>query len=268
MWAVISASVIGTAHETNENPCQDSCHFLRVRIAEEEVLLAAVADGAGSASLSQVGSSEAVRHLLGMVVSDTASVATIDAAQVKDWFRGVLQHLNAVADRESVPLGELACTLLLAIVWRNGAVFAQIGDGAWVVERGGQLEAGTWPHMGEYANVTVFVTTKGVLEFEAQSDTSQFQFRRLDGPIDAIAGFTDGLQSLALDYARRTPFEPFFRGMFTPLRAVEDEMQLLVPLRQLLASEVITSRTDDDKTLVLGVWREPLPAVNRDGTEE
>jgi hypothetical protein len=268
MWAVVSASVIGTSHETNATPCQDSCQVVRSRIAEQDVLLIAVADGAGSASHSQIGSREAVEHLLKVVVRDAPNLASMNAAQARGWFHEVLEHLTRVADQGSISLNDLACTLLLAVVWPHGAVFAQVGDGAWVAECNGQLQAATWPPAGEYANITVFVTSKGALHVDEQDNAAHFQFRRLDGPIGAIAGFSDGLQSLALDYARRAPFEPFFHKVFAPLRTVEDETQLIVPLRQLLASEVINSRTDDDKTLVLGVWRGPATMSNSDGIME
>lgn len=264
MWAVVSASVVGTSHETNSTPCQDSCHFIRSRIGTDDVLLAAVSDGAGSASHSKLGSSEAVQHLLKLVSQEEIDLAAISEEQVRRWYGSVLDHLVNVGQRESVAVGDLACTLLLAIAWRNGAVFAQVGDGAWIIERKGQLVAGTWPETGEYANVTVFLTTKNALVPSPQGEIQHLQFRRLDGPIDAVAGFTDGLQALALDYGRQVPFERFFMTMFTPLRAASDETQLIEPLEQLLASEVITSRTDDDKTLLLGVWREPIdePAPN------
>lgn len=258
MWTIVSASVIGTSHEANVTPCQDACHLMRAKIGADDVLLAAVSDGAGSASHSQIGSSEAVQHLLKLVTREVIDPAAISEEQVRSWYRGVLDHLTGVGERESVALGELACTLLMAVVWRNGAVFAQVGDGAWIIEQGGQLIAATWPETGEYANVTVFLTTRDALVPDDQGAFRHLQFRRVDGPIDAVAGFTDGLQALALDYARQAPFERFFKTMFTPLRAAADETQLIAPLQQLLASEVITSRTDDDKTLVLGVWREPL----------
>ena len=267
MWAVVSASVIGTSHEAGGTICQDSCHVLRSRIAENDVLLIAVSDGAGSASHSHVGSRESVQHLLRVVNRDAPELSEIDANKVKGWFQEVLEHLVGVADRESVALGDLACTLLLAAVWPNGAAFAQVGDGAWIVDKGGQLIAATWPDVGEYANVTVFVTTKGALHMDEEGNAAHLQFRRLDGPIDAIAGISDGLQSLVLDFARKCPSEPFFRKIFDHLRAADDETQMIAPLHQLLASDVINSRTDDDKTLVVGVWRDTAAALC-DGTPE
>lgn len=248
MWAAVSASVIGTSHEATGAPCQDACHVLRMRAGEDDLLLAAIADGAGSASHSQIGSSEAVQHLLRLISQSGVKATEIHELEVRGWYQEVLEHLKLVAERESVLVGDLACTLLLAVVWRDGAVLGQIGDGAWVLERDGSLVAATWPETGEYANVTVFLTTQGALD--------HLQFNRLDGKITGVAGFTDGIQSLTLDYAERTPAVRFFNSMFNPLRASADETELIAPLRQMLRSEVICSRTDDDKTLLLGVWRE------------
>ncbi|MCU0784620.1 MAG: protein phosphatase 2C domain-containing protein [Verrucomicrobia bacterium] len=271
MWAAVSASVIGTSHEATGAPCQDACHVLRLRIGDEEVLLAAIADGAGSASHSQIGSSEAVQHLLKLVAQPALILANINQDEFRGWYEAVLEHLKSVAGREGTSVSELACTLLLAVVWKGGAVFGQIGDGAWVLEKDGALVAGTWPETGEYANVTVFLTTQGALD--------HLQFQRIEGKISGVAGFTDGIQSIVLNYGNKTPHAPFFNAVLSPLRNSADETELTVPLQQMLASEVITSRTDDDKTLVLAVWREPgaegkpgaevKPAeVNSDGTAE
>ena len=163
--------------------------------------------------------------------------------------KGALDHLHEVAKREETGLSELACTLLLAISGKAGAVFAQIGDGAWVVERDGSLVAATWPQTGEFANITTFLTSKGALD--------TMQFARLEGNISALAGFTDGLQGIALNFAERQPHTPFFAPMFDSVRGCNDATDLIAPLRGFLASEAVTGRTDDDKTLVLACWCEP-----------
>ena len=57
-WTVLGDSVIGTSHRTRSTPCQDA-----FRIAtfgpSAEWLVVAVADGAGSASRSEVGATMA-----------------------------------------------------------------------------------------------------------------------------------------------------------------------------------------------------------------
>src|SRR5262245_27228400 len=150
MWAAISACVIGTSHEATGTPCQDACHVARLKVGDEDVLLAAVADGAGSASHSQIGSSEAVQHILNLQMQAEVDLAAINGEQMRGWFQATLEHLKTVAERESVSVCELSCTLLLAIVWKNGAVFGQVGDGAWVLEKSGEWMVGTWPETGEF----------------------------------------------------------------------------------------------------------------------
>jgi serine/threonine protein phosphatase PrpC len=61
-WRVVGASVVGTAHEKTGQPCQDAHGW---RILPDNVLIAAVADGAGSAALGEIGAQVAVRAVLG-----------------------------------------------------------------------------------------------------------------------------------------------------------------------------------------------------------
>jgi hypothetical protein len=181
----------------------------------------------------------------------------ITQEQVRAWMQEVLNYLTVVSERERLPLNQLACTLLLGIVAPTGAVFAQIGDGAWVVEKDGELVPATWPQNGEYANITTFITTESAL--------NSMYFVRLTGTISAVAGFSDGLQALALCFATRQAHAPFFKPMFDSVRACNDETDLIVPLRGFLASEFVNSRTDDDKTLVLACWSEPGGAFDEVG---
>lgn len=254
MWRVVSASVVGTSHERVGTPCQDACDFLRLNINDEELLLIAVADGAGSAILSHVGAAEAVRQLLAVIRRAPLEFKMVTEDQARGWMQEVLNHLGTVAKREVTPVSQLACTLLLGIIAKTGAVFVQIGDGGWVVEKDGELVPGTWPQHGEFVNVTTFITTEFALE--------TMQFVRVEGKISAVAGFTDGMQTLALNFAARRAHTPFFKPMFDSVRACDDETSLIAPLRGFLASETVSARTDDDKTLVLACWREPEGACD------
>ena len=260
MWSFIKASVEGTSHNSAGVPCQDACDAFRLKDGDDSVLVAAIADGAGSAEHSELGARAAVDHLLKVACPEAVGADCLNEQLVRAWYQGTLEHLEGVAVREFIPVKDLACTLLLAVVWKNGAVLAQIGDGAWVLEKDGELMAGTWPENGEFANVTVFLTSQGAFE--------HLQFKRIEGRMSAVAGFTDGIQSLALDFGARIPGVRFFNAMFSSLRSSSDATELLAPLRNLLESEMICSRTDDDKTLVLGVWRDaetaPLEVKNEE----
>jgi hypothetical protein len=170
-------------------------------------------------------------------------VAEITVDDVTAWLRATLEYLGEVAEEQHVERGELACTALLAILGERAAVFAQIGDGAWVARRQGLVEVVTWPLTGEYANQTKFITSPDALQC--------LQFKKCEGPLDGVGGFTDGVQSLALRYADKTAHGPFFEPMFTGLKCCEDSTSLKGPLMAFLSSEVVNERTDDDKTLVI-----------------
>ena len=76
-----------------------------------------------------------------------------------------------------------------------------------------------------------------------------------DEVLDA-ALLSDGLQLLALDYAHRAAHRPFFAPFLQALRSAP-QGELTVPLAEYLASEAISRRTDDDRTLVLATRRFP-----------
>jgi hypothetical protein len=82
------------------------------------------------------------------------------------------------------------------------------------------------------------------------------QFKILIEPLSAVAGFSDGLQNVALHFASRSVHRPFFEGKFRALETTDDETSLLAPLMEFLASPALEERTDDDKTLVLACRQE------------
>ncbi len=106
-----------------------------------------------------------------------------------------------------------------------------------------------WPQSGEYANQTWFITEPNFEE--------ALLLDVVEGPIDRLAMFTDGLQRLALHEATRSVHAPFFIPLFDRLASVSDAALLEQPLRKWLDSEAINQRTDDDKTLLLTMRASP-----------
>lgn len=133
-------------------PCQDFSDYLRCQIGGEAALVIGISDGAGSAALSHLGSQEAVAALLRQATSCERAIADISREDVPTWFASTLAHLKEVADREKIETKDLACTVLVAVLGERHAVFAQIGDGAWIAETNGVFGAVTWPQNGEFAN--------------------------------------------------------------------------------------------------------------------
>ena len=82
------------------------------------------------------------------------------------------------------------------------------------------------------------------------------QFKAVREPLSAIAGFSDGLQDVALHFASRSVHAPFFESKFEVLGTTDDETSLKAPLIEFLLSAALGERTDDDKTLVLACRQE------------
>ncbi len=255
-WRYAFASVAGTSHSRGDVPCQDAsvCQVFATA-AGAPVLVALVADGAGSASRSAAGAQLACALLLeeiATLLQTGESIARMDRDFVVAW----LTHFqHAVAERAEAEGGtsrDFACTLLAAIVSDEAAIFFQVGDGAIVVADPDEPDEYGWifwPQRGEYENVTVFITDPRAAEYlEHEIGTRSFP---------EIALFTDGLQRLALHFASASVHNPFFRPIFPPLRAGSPGYlpELSAALARFLDSPAVNGRTDDDKTLVLATRR-------------
>jgi len=246
MWKLLYDSIVGTSHHGSGAECQDSCFATPLNHNGETFLIVVCSDGAGSAKESKIGSALACRIIAKKTtefVKANGLLANVNFDVVSAWVRAVRDALTSSAVEKELPIRELACTLLCAIIGQNAAVFVQIGDGAIIILDGGNYRPVFWPQSGEYQNTTFFVTDS---EFE-----SRIQHELIERPLDEVALFTDGLQMLALNYAEKKAHAPFFLPMFASLRSAEDATELAVPFRQFLDSPLVNARTDDDKTLVL-----------------
>jgi len=78
-----------------------------------------------------------------------------------------------------------------------------------------------------------------------------------------IAIMTDGLQSLALDYAGESVHEPFFRrdvpAAATGRRGQGSSPPSRSPWKEFLSSDRVRLRTDDDVSLILATCGSPAP---------
>ena len=246
MWKAINDSVAGTSHHRTDTVCQDASFVTAWQHENESFLILACADGAGSAAKSEIGSKLACKSV-GKSATEffEAGGRLGDGAEevLRKWIVGAREEIEAEATGLGVAPRALACTLLLAIVGEQAAWFAQIGDGAIVSFHEDEYHPVFWPQAGQYPNETFFLTDSEYKK-NIQSETHAHR-------IDEIAMFSDGLQTLALNFATKSAHQPFFSPMFDALRQTVDPTDLNVPLITFLNSEAINDRTDDDKTLIL-----------------
>ncbi len=257
-WRSVGASVTGTSHLRTGGVCQD---FHAWRDLGRAGRLAVVADGAGSARLGGVGAETAVRAACealensapgtdGAELSDGAASAKARALACVEAARGALE---ASAAERGCPLRELACTLLLVVILDEHIGVAHVGDGAIVARQpGGGMFCLTTPSKAEYANETTFLTSDCFRDDLRAFATTE--------PLDALALFSDGLEQIALKLVRAEPHPAFFEPLWAFLANCGDSGAAQASLEQFLRHPRVTSRTDDDLTLVLVLRDDRVPA--------
>jgi hypothetical protein len=249
-WQFAAGQQRGSSHEATGGVCEDA---YSVRLPAPDLLVIAVADGAGSAQHAQTGATAASERGAAQLCARLESAgATLDDLTLEEILReamGVaLEAIQEEAVLRQVSDRELATTLILVIAHPEFIAAAQIGDGATVIaDASGEILSLTVPAPGEYINEVVFLTSVNAIQ------AAQVKIRR--GRANRVAVFTDGLQMLGLQWPEFAPHEGFFTPLFDFIAGAADELQATKELETFLSSEKIAALTDDDQTLVLAALR-------------
>jgi hypothetical protein len=246
MWQAIGASARGTSHLKAETPCQDA-HGYR---ALPQAIVAAVADGLGSAAQSHLGADTAVKAALDWLEQHLSNPAThpSDEAGWQDLlaatFAASRQALIACAEDRDQPIQALATTLMVVIWTADWLAVGQIGDGAVVLYgQDDTITTAITPQRGEFVNETFPLTQANALD--------GVEYRVVQMPLRAVSLLTDGLQTLSMNVVTGQPYRPFFLPFFEALAKPVDTEAVSEQLRQFLESPRVCRKTDDDKTLVI-----------------
>jgi serine/threonine protein phosphatase PrpC len=158
-WRALALSRRGRSH-ANVGKCRED--DVAVRVVSEQMLAVAMADGAGSAALSRLGSHLAVEAAI-QTLDAGILVLTPEALQTRLAQAALAANaaLHGAAVRYGVGLNELATTLLLSVLVPGPqALLAclQIGDGAIAACDGSRIYPLSNPDRGDYASQTTFVS--------------------------------------------------------------------------------------------------------------
>lgn len=252
MWRWAGARATGRSHLRSGLPCQDR---FGLQILPDGTLIAALADGAGSAMHGEVGAETAVLTVLSGLHRALAAGRTDFETLMPEVASEARSAVATVAERAQIETRQYASTLLAVVLKHDRGVAMQVGDGVMIVKRDHEDWSWIiWPQRGEYANTTFFLTDPPALQ--------RLDVQIFPGPITDLALMSDGLECLALRYADQSVYQPFFTGMFRAIlqTAGSDEIKPLSDsLQQFLASEQISSRTDDDVSIILATRRPQTP---------
>jgi hypothetical protein len=244
-WKWIAASRRGTSHERSGTHRQDAFRCVEARYGR---LIAAVADGAGSASHGRYGAAVTCRLLTSRA---KAHGSLPDQRIFEEWIDELRDTLAAIAERHRLSMRDFAATMLFAMTDARSLFIAHIGDGAIVrqAHAGGPWECVSWPEAGEYASTTFFVTDNAGVRLNMAT---------FDNPPHALALFSDGIERLVLDFNNQTAPASFFDTMACSMKDSDSpglQRSLSSQLHAYLGSPKINDRTDDDKTLIVAVRR-------------
>jgi hypothetical protein len=263
-WRSLSRSVVGTRHQSLQVPCQDAGGHRVLKLALGEVLIGVVADGAGSASQSEIGAKLAVQTTIDYLTNLAqwlqpneqkplwpTVVRSPSLLQTKRLFERTTHKVRGVLTQQAqdncCEFEDLACTLLAFVATPHWFATMQIGDGFIVASAGDKTyQLMFQPDKGEFVNQTTFVTASTAL--------ADLQVRVVAGAPQFVCAATDAFERLAIDFKNWQPHAPFFNPlaeylMETPIPEKEDGY-----IMEFLNSEHLNSNTDDDKTLLLALY--------------
>lgn len=250
-WRIAHASAVGLAHINQNTECQDRFACQTVKTASEgEVLIAVVADGAGSTTDGQIGAEIAcetfVEQIGGFLAMKDASVKSLSEDFGRRWISYFQQKIAERAEQNKKELRDYASTLVGACIGESSAAFYQIGDGGIVFSASGASASYRFaiaPVESEYVNVTDFITDETAAE--------RLRFELVEEPVEDLILFSDGIYAVAVNYQKGAPHEPFLMPMIAPLRNGNSANGLNEKLENFLSSPKINEKTDDDKTIIL-----------------
>ena len=250
-WRIAHASAIGQAHINQNTECQDRFACRTVETVDEgEVLIAVVADGAGSTTDGQIGATVAceifTKEVTDFLSAKDASVKSLTADFGKLWISYFQQKIAEISLANKKELRDYASTFVGAVIGAHSAVFYQVGDGGIVFSASGDAKSYRFaiaPVESEYVNVTEFVTDETAVE--------SLRFELIEEAVEDLILFSDGIYAVAVDYQNNQPHEPFLMPMIAPLRNGNAPNGLNEKLENFLSSPKINEKTDDDKTIIL-----------------
>jgi hypothetical protein len=249
-WGVFQASAIGSSHIERQLPCQDACETW----TNGNVLIAAVADGAGSASRSELGSTLCVtqvvdglrKHFEGVGEQAEASGSlAASRSQLVGIIDDARKKIAELAASNSLEPRDLACTLVGVVAeLPDKGFFFHIGDGCGIAEFEDPSISPivSMPENGEYTNETWFVTVE---EWK-----SHLRITPIKGSIGTIAVMSDGAMPFVMSRDQKSLYPEFFNPVANYLKQ-KDQAEGNMGLHSILASDRTKSITNDDKTLVL-----------------
>lgn len=140
-WQTLAEAVVGLAHRARDLPCQDAAGAVT---APHPALV--LADGAGSAAVSEIGARAVVSAILRLLDTLSRPLTDLLDGEISDpdesarqWGLLLIKHAHGImkdlAQEHRRPLKDFRSTLLIMIRGQRRLLWAKVGDGSLVIER-------------------------------------------------------------------------------------------------------------------------------------
>ena len=241
-YTILSASTIGPLHIIKGIPCQDAFSYKRLPSGHTIIT---IADGLGSASMSEIGSRIAVEAAIQAVEKISSEIDNAELTLLaKDSVIAARRAIEEKADALNCSMRDLACTFISVLVYKDTCVVAHIGDGAVVVKKGEDLIVASEPGDSEYANEVTPLTSKKWEE--------SLTITPVYSGISGIMAFSDGIHRAALRKIddRSMPYGAFCAPLFSFAEEITYSRDAENELKEFLSSKKMSDHSEDDKTLI------------------
>ena len=233
-------------------PCSDVVGVLH--IAEKDMVIAALADGAGTALYGGVGAQVAVGAALAFMQALCNHDLVLNAAHYEDLLIALLTSVRTAIRKHArthhpvSAFEDFATTFLLVIATDQSFAALQVGDG-FILRQDSDLSLHlcTQAPLREYVNQSHFLT----------DDTLHPQMVFWPHRVDFWSLSSDGLESVAIDHALQRPHPGFWAPFQSYLQAAPSGLALCQEIKSFLASPPLSKKVKDDRSLIIGGWQSP-----------
>lgn len=255
-------SLIGSSHLSDKGGvCQDSSD---AKTLPNEWVVASIADGLGSATHSDIGSSLAVCEVIRFIESNIPEVWHDESliSLFRTAYHSALKHIRERAKKDGKPIKDYDTTLTTVIYNGTNAVFGHVGDGGIIaLSPYGDFSILTKAQKGEEFNsVTPLRSGPDNWVFGAAPETVAALLMLTDGVYDVACPWLIAKQEqkIYINYVR-----PFMDRNVLYVKTAADFENTQKEVEDFLNSEQSRQITDD-KTILGIINTDILPEVKPD----
>jgi serine/threonine protein phosphatase PrpC len=254
-------SLTGSSHLAKKQECQDANCVKRL---ENGWIVAAVADGLGSARRSEIGSRTAVETVVQFIEENLPDKWHDDnlIAILRVAFIAAAKAVESIAKKQGRNISEYETTLTLAVYNGANVVYGHVGDGGII----------TLSRFGEFSQLTK--TQKGDAHNETiplRAGPDYWVFGKAKDSVCALVLMTDGIYDFFCPPSLSNTKQPIFLNRVRPfvdnnilnIKTQNDFDKVKTKVKTCFTGEQ-TSLITDDKTLVGIINTDELPDERED----